>query len=364
MHLRLHLLLVSGLLASLLVAQDHNMFQRPTTVLKFAGLEHDFGRIPQGSQNVHVFTFRNTGKAPLIIESAEGSYGCTVPAFPRDPILPGREGAIEVMYKPMHQIGVQQLSVTLTANTLPSRIVLRIKADVIEVFPPITDAMDNEVDYDGPVTTLRFDEYEHDFGRILQGSENPYVFKFKNTGDVPLTITSATGSCGCTVPFYAKDPIMPGEESEIHVVYKPGKQLNQQQKQVTIVANTEPRTTMLRITAEVLEVDEVKAPSIIAVDEEHQKDRAAVVAASPGCFVLFPNPTSNELRLDLKEHIGRSADVRIHDQMGQEVLKTRIADINSETSRLDVASFTAGIYVVTIQVEGGLPMSQCFVVNR
>ncbi len=85
---------------------------------------------------------------------------------------------------------------------------------------------------------------------------------------------------------------------------------------------------------------------------------------SPGCFVLFPNPTSNELRLDLKEHIGKSADVRIQDTTGRDMLRTNITHISSETSRLDVSSFPAGIYIATIQVEGGQPMSQCFVVSR
>jgi hypothetical protein len=205
---------------------------------------------------------------------------------------------------------------------------------------------------------------QHDFGQILQGSENPFVFRFKNTGDVPLIIENATGSCGCTVPFYAKVPILPGEESEIHIVYKPGKQEGNQHKTVTITANTEPVQTLLRVTAEVLVVDSVIAPSLFALDEEHAIDRALIEDASPGCFVLFPNPTSNELRLDLKEHIGRSAQVQIHDGTGKQMLQTRIAAISSEASRLDVTSFPAGIYIATIQVEGGQPMSQCFVVDR
>ncbi len=217
----------------------------------------------------------------------------------------------------------------------------------------------------GPVTMLRFEEMEHDFGQIPQGSENPYVFKFTNTGDVPLLIENATGSCGCTIPFYAKDPIPPGEESEIHVVYKPStSQKGHQQKTVTITANTDPAITILRITADVLVVDSITTPSLFAMEEEHQQERAAVEAVSPGCFVLFPNPASHELRLDLKEHIGKAADVLIHDQVGKTMMQTRIASISSETSRLDVASFNAGIYVCTIQVEGGKPMSQCFVVSR
>ena len=85
---------------------------------------------------------------------------------------------------------------------------------------------------------------------------------------------------------------------------------------------------------------------------------------NPGCFVLFPNPTSNDLRLDLKEHIGRSAQVQIHDGTGRVMLQTRIAEISSESSRLDVSAFPDGIYIATVQVDGRPPMSQCFVVNK
>ncbi len=105
-----------------------------------------------------------------------------------------------------------------------------------------------------PKTTVNFAEYEHDFGNIKQDTENEKVFTFTNTGTEPLIIESATGSCGCTVPEYPKHPIAPGETGDIKVVYKPGKQKNAQTKTVTIVANTEPKSTELRIKANVEEV--------------------------------------------------------------------------------------------------------------
>ncbi|MFZ1686561.1 MAG: DUF1573 domain-containing protein [Flavobacteriales bacterium] len=106
----------------------------------------------------------------------------------------------------------------------------------------------------GPKTTMKFGNYDHDFGNVNQDSENTYVFNFTNTGSEPLIIQSATGSCGCTVPEYPKEPIAPGAKGEIKVVYKPGKQKDAQQKTVTVVANTEPKQTTLRISANVKEV--------------------------------------------------------------------------------------------------------------
>ena len=120
--------------------------------------------------------------------------------------------------------------------------------------PPAT--MDNQADVVppqdlGPKTTIQFDAMEHDFGTIDQQTTNPTTFTFTNTGDAPLIIAGAKGSCGCTVPDYPRQPIAPGEKGEIKVVYSPNNQANQQQKTVTITANTEPATTVLKIKANV-----------------------------------------------------------------------------------------------------------------
>lgn len=103
----------------------------------------------------------------------------------------------------------------------------------------------------GPKTSVKFEEMQHDFGEIEQNSRNTKIFTFTNSGTEPLIITNAKGSCGCTVPRYPREPVAPGESGEIEVVYSPGSQKNQQTKSVTITANTEPETTVLKITANV-----------------------------------------------------------------------------------------------------------------
>ena len=62
---------------------------KPTKMV-FTEEEYDFGTIKQGKKVMHVFTFKNTGKNDLIISRAIGSCGCTVPEFPKEPILPGK----------------------------------------------------------------------------------------------------------------------------------------------------------------------------------------------------------------------------------------------------------------------------------
>ncbi|MGE0560650.1 MAG: DUF1573 domain-containing protein [Flavobacteriales bacterium] len=100
-------------------------------------------------------------------------------------------------------------------------------------------------------TSINFDKSSHNFGEIEQDSKNIYVFKFTNTGSEPLIIENASGSCGCTVPTYPKEPIAPGKTGEIEVVYSPGKQEGEQTKTVSITANTDPIVTTLNISAKV-----------------------------------------------------------------------------------------------------------------
>ena len=120
-------------------------------------------------------------------------------------------------------------------------------------FDPLANKSAEPVD-NTPKTVMSFASMEHDFGTIMQDSENKHVFQFTNTGKEPLIIESAKGSCGCTVPNYPKEPIPPGGTGTIEVEYKPGKQENLQNKTVTVVANTEPKQTTLRIKANVQKV--------------------------------------------------------------------------------------------------------------
>ena len=104
-------------------------------------------------------------------------------------------------------------------------------------------------------TTVKFARYLKDFGDIKQESENTYTFYFTNTGDKPLFITSAEGSCGCTVPTYPTEPVKPGEKGAIKVVYSPGMQEGTQEKTVTVTGNMNKGKVVLRIKANVSKKD-------------------------------------------------------------------------------------------------------------
>lgn len=104
----------------------------PSTTIQFAESSYDFGTIKQNTENLHVFSFTNTGNNPLIIQTANGSCGCTVPEYPTEPIPPGGTGEIKVKYSPGEQIGTQQKTVTIMANTDPAETTIQIKALVEE----------------------------------------------------------------------------------------------------------------------------------------------------------------------------------------------------------------------------------------
>lgn len=106
----------------------------------------------------------------------------------------------------------------------------------------------------GPTTTIEYMESEFDFGNVFYPSENMHTFKFKNTGDVPLTIISATASCGCTIPNKPEEPILPGEIGELDVIFRPkeGQAGTLVTKKITVVANTSPKETYLQIKGNVL----------------------------------------------------------------------------------------------------------------
>lgn len=118
------------------------------------------------------------------------------------------------------------------------------------------DLVNNPVTADGinkgaSAPAIKFEKNEHDFGKILQGEQLSYTFKFKNTGNAPLIITSIEKTCGCTSPEYSKEPIKPGEEGKITITYDSKGHKGFQNKRLIVKTNTNPSESILRIKAQV-----------------------------------------------------------------------------------------------------------------
>lgn len=98
-----------------------------------------------------------------------------------------------------------------------------------------------------------------DYGTIEQKADGVRVFKFTNTGEAPIVITNAKGSCGCTVPTYSKNVIAPNETGEIEVKYDTNR-IGKFTKTITLTSNASEPTKVLRIKGEVLKPSAEEAP--------------------------------------------------------------------------------------------------------
>ncbi|MES2621702.1 MAG: DUF1573 domain-containing protein [Bacteroidota bacterium] len=103
--------------------------------ISFKEVTYNFGEIPEGPQATHEFKFVNTGKEPLILSNVRASCGCTTPSWPKEPILPGKEGAILVTYNTQGRPGNFSKTITITSNANESNKVIDIKGDVIKPDP-------------------------------------------------------------------------------------------------------------------------------------------------------------------------------------------------------------------------------------
>ncbi len=70
-----------------------------------------------------------------------------------------------------------------------------------------------------PDDVAKFNTNKYDFGKVKQSVPAVYSFEITNTSDKPLVIENAHATCGCTVPEYQKDPILPGKTAKIKVQY-------------------------------------------------------------------------------------------------------------------------------------------------
>jgi hypothetical protein len=105
---------------------------------------------------------------------------------------------------------------------------------------------------------FKFEKEVYDFGEIKEGEKVTYDFKFKNIGNSPLIISSATATCGCTIPDYPKEPVAPGAEGVIRVIFNSAGKPGMQNKIVSITANTIPSLTELNILGNVKATEYLK----------------------------------------------------------------------------------------------------------
>ena len=98
---------------------------------------------------------------------------------------------------------------------------------------------------------ISFDKIVHDYGTIYQGADGTCEFKFTNTGKEPLILSKPTSSCGCTVPTWPQEPILPGKSDVIKVTYATHN-IGPINKTVTVTSNAKTNRVVLTIKGNVV----------------------------------------------------------------------------------------------------------------
>jgi outer membrane biosynthesis protein TonB len=119
-----------------------------------------------------------------------------------------------------------------------------------QVFTPVNDEQASEIRTEAK-TRITYSKNDADLGEVAEGTKVKHAFEFQNTGNDPLFIYSAQGSCGCTIPNYPKEPIAPGQKGKIDIEFDSNGRPGSNTKTVTVQANTTPETTTLTFTVKV-----------------------------------------------------------------------------------------------------------------
>ena len=127
------LVLLIGILVTMVgfaMAQEEKVSENGPEI-EFEKLIHDYGEVPYNGNGECEFRFTNTGNEPLILQKPKSSCGCTVPTWPKEPILPGESEVIKVTYRTT-KVGAINKTITVTSNAkVNATVVLRIKGTVL-----------------------------------------------------------------------------------------------------------------------------------------------------------------------------------------------------------------------------------------
>ncbi len=136
-------------------------------------------------------------------------------------------------------------SFTTFVDRLNNKINLNMKNLILVlalVFTVVVAGAQDEEKVNGP--EISFKKTTHDYGTIYVNGDGAYNFEFTNTGNEPLILSKPRSSCGCTVPDWPKEPILPGETNEIKVTYNTHK-AGAFNKTVTVYSNAKNKSTVL-----------------------------------------------------------------------------------------------------------------------
>ena len=179
--------------------------------IAFQESSFDFGNIAEGEIVEHDFEIYNNGGDVLIINHVRASCGCTAVKPDKSHLKPGEGTTIKVSFNSTNRKGKQSKSVyVLTNDPETPEVRLSFTANIIE----------KKVEEEKSSSSLlKFDKYQHNFGRVTEGEVVEWNVGFKNVGNKQLNIKDVKSSCGCTAAVLSNKSLKPGENGELNIKF-------------------------------------------------------------------------------------------------------------------------------------------------
>ena len=121
------------------------------------------------------------------------------------------------------------------------------KPNTIPIVGPSPTAPETKPE--GPLPLIEFDSDNYDFGTVPEGPKVAHIYNVKNTGQAPLVIQDVKPTCGCTTPDWTKTPIPVGGTGFIKAEFNTSGRPGMNNKTISVIANTWPKTTTLKFKA-------------------------------------------------------------------------------------------------------------------
>ncbi|MBQ5996613.1 MAG: DUF1573 domain-containing protein [Bacteroidales bacterium] len=188
--------------------------------MKFETEKHDFGKINETDGEARVvFKFTNQGDVPLIIQDVQASCDCTSPDWTQEPVMPGKQGSVTVVYDTKGRPGVFDKTINVYNNGKTPFVTLRITGEVIG---GLVQLPDNAYVYEIPGTTLRMDTKHISLGQLSAGQTASARVNLINTGQKDVRIAVDRTPKHLEV-MATPTTIKPGKVGRINIVYDASK---------------------------------------------------------------------------------------------------------------------------------------------
>lgn len=224
--------------------------QRPSgnSAMIFDRVEHDFGRIDEAQGVVECrFSFSNTGSVPIVIDAISVSCGCTTPAYPKAPVMPGKSAEIKVKFDPKDRPGRFKKEIYVVTNNRKNVNELTIKGNVIPKPPTVNEEYPFEL-----TSGVRLTKQQINFSYVAHGELKSQIIGVVNTSkrEVSLYVKPAVPSDYflCSVP----NKLCAGCKADITMTYNISSKSDiygLQTSDVVVYVNSKPISIPIKATA-------------------------------------------------------------------------------------------------------------------